>query len=299
MKIKFNRMLNVEYWQDNEKVINFLSELLSKGSISLVLGAGISKQFNLPEWEDLVENLYKLKGLTRNRSLSIIKQIEVFKLQHCKNYSEYLENVRNSLYDGKNFDFYVLKDISTLSAIGSIVMASSRGHVANVITFNFDDILELYLKYHGFYTHSVHDLDIWSTNCDVNVIHPHGFLPHNKGQSTSKEIVFDQSSYSVFVGDESNWRRQLVLSIMRSHFCIFIGLSGDDNNLDSFLLKAKEEHASIINNVPFWGLTFLRNASGDHILLWEQRGIKVINIENWEPDIAIFLFSICQGSINF
>ena len=48
-----------------------------------------------------------------------------------------------------DLDTWSLRENRTLSAAATMVAAGSRAGVANVITFNFDDLLEYYLEKHG------------------------------------------------------------------------------------------------------------------------------------------------------
>jgi hypothetical protein len=123
-----------------------------------------------------------------------------------------------------------------LSAIGSLVMSSRRGYVANVVNFNFDDLLEIFLEFHGFVTDSVFKDRHWAGNHDVTIYHPHGFLPLDKRHPSSDDITLGTDDYlTVMLPDARNLWRPLLQTFLRTHTFLHIGLSGKDPNLQSLI----------------------------------------------------------------
>lgn len=173
-------------------------------------------------------------------------------------------------------------------------MASSRGSVSEVITFNWDNLLELFLSYHGFVTDSVYEETHWANSVDVTVLHPHGYIPINSKEKCSADIVFDQLSYSNVIGDTSRPWRQRLLTILRTHTCLFIGLSGDDPNLDSLLCSCKPQHASRGENTLFWGVRLSTSTDEIEANIWENRGIFCKIVSNYEQELPEIIFNICQ-----
>ena len=184
----------------------------------------------------------------------------------------------------------------TLAAIASLVMASHRGSASEVVTFNFDNLLEIYLAYHGFVTASVFHEQNWAGYADVSVYHPHGMIPFSLEHDHSETVVFDQESYMAVVGKEGNLWRQLVLTLMRRRTCLFIGLSGKDINLDSILSDTRSVHASHSDNSAFWGVTF--STTDDPVMSgqWESRGVFYKVIKDYEKSLPEFLFGVCQDA---
>ncbi|MFC2132277.1 SIR2 family protein [Bacteroidota bacterium] len=296
--VKFG-MTDIKDWKNDKLLFKYLSDNLIRGRISLVIGSGVSKYFGLPTWQELIDKLYALKKQTPNTYISKEMQVEYFRESLCENDQDYFLAIQDGLYSKAELDFESLKNLSTLSAIGSLVMASKRGSASNVISFNFDNILELFLKYSGFVTNSRYQTNHWADNSDVDIYHPHGFIPAPPIKQFSDDIVFDLISYSKTIGDESNPWRQHVISIMRTHFCIFIGLSGDDNNLDSLLTRCHETHIAKEEGVLFWGLVFKKNVSKEDKIHWNNRGIFIKEIKlDYEEQIPKELFRICQGAAN-
>ncbi|MGO9019189.1 MAG: SIR2 family protein [Syntrophobacteraceae bacterium] len=282
-------------WEHPETLKNYLAQQLLKGRIALILGSGISTDFNLPDWPKLITDLYASKGQSPPSGMNMEKQAEVFQDRHYSgNLPGFLEAVRSALYSNFTADFEELRKNPTLGAIGALVMASGRGSASTVVNFNFDDILEMYLEYHGFVANSVAGEKYWSTNSDVTVFHPHGLLPKRPKSEMSKDIIFGQMAYSKIVGDTSSPWRQLLLTVMRTHTCILLGLSGDDANLDSFLVACKDNHVCTRTRTLFWGLVLKDKEDLDRRRLWERRGIYMKVVSSYSQGQPSFLFEICQ-----
>jgi len=288
-------MNKMDQWENEDHLINHLGNHLNNCRIVLVLGAGISTEFGLPNWEKLISGLYKLKGASENNKLSPENRILFFKEKLCSDEIDYKNSIQKVLYSGYDFDFKNLKNFSTLSALVALIMASKRGNASNVVTFNFDNILELYLSYYGFISNSRILTKHWSSNADVNIYHPHGYIPAPPSIEFSDKIVFDQKSYMGVIGDESNPWRQHVLSLFRTNFCIFIGLSGNDSNFDSFLYKTMESHVAIEEGQLFWGMNFILESEDSEIKeIWKTKGIFVKEITSYMEGIPEYLYKICQ-----
>lgn len=284
-------------WEDDNKLRGFLATQLMHGRLALVLGAGISMPFGLPDWEQLINSLYAEHHETPEDNLSLERLAEHLRNKYYSNDKEgFLNLVQNKLYESFNDDFNTLRQNSTLAAVGSLVMASLRGAVSNVITLNFDNILEVYLSYHGFAVSSVGNQRFWNQSADVTIYHPHGYLPIPGTGSNSEDIVFDQESYSRVIGNPSSLWYQKILTVLRSHICIFIGLSGNDNNLDSLLLASNDNHAIKEGAILHWGVRFTTDESEAVRSSWGRRGVFSKVIENYSEALPSFIFEICQKS---
>ena len=289
------RQMTMTDFEDRGTLIKYLAEQLTGGRLALVLGAGVSSYFGLPKWDDLLERLYARRGITRDPNLDLKRQAQFFKNEFFKNDKKgFIATVREELYHGISIDFESMRRYPTLGAIGSLVMSSKRGSASDVITFNWDDLLEIYLGYHGFVTSSIIQDRFWAENSDVRVLHPHGFLPYDPATLGTDDIIFDQTSYTSVIGDETQPWRQHMLTILMTHTCLFIGLSGTDDNLDNLLYRAQKSHAYSTDNTACWGLTF-KTAGEQHLCsFWEERGIFCQEISDYNSDLPDFLFKICQ-----
>jgi hypothetical protein len=273
----------------------YLAKQLDRGRLALVLGAGISTAFKLPGWKELLKRLYALRGVRPPKGADLKQQADYFRVTYFKNDKKgFIEAVKEALYQGVSVNFQDLRRSPTLGAIGSLVMASQRGSASEVITFNWDNLLELYLEYHGFVTLSARHERHWGGRADVSVLHPHGFIPYGTLEKSSDDIVFDQTSYGDVIGKEDRPWRQKLLTILRSHTCLFIGLSGTDDNLVSLLQTCKSQHASRKENTLFWGITFTTSKNAAQATLWEEKGVYSKTVSNYHTELPEILFGICQ-----
>lgn len=285
-------MTSVDDYADTPTLTKHLAEQLTKQRLALILGAGISKPFGLPDWNGLIWNLYDAQSEPLPSSGEPTQQVEDFRLKFFKNnHKGFIDSVSEAVYKGVDVGFKELRENLTLASIASLVMASKRGSTSQIVTFNYDNLLEIYLAYHGFVAHSVSEEIHWFRDADVNIYHPHGFLPYGGGKAEpSSKLILDRESYDEILGKDLPWR-QLLLTLMRTHTCLFIGLSGEDVALSQLLTDVKKIHAIVGTPELFWGVSF--TTSPDLKPRWESRNVfcKVLKGYDELPDL---LFKICQ-----
>lgn len=310
-------MSNIDIWDNRESLLSHLAHQLNNCRLSLVLGAGISKALELPSWDELLEEMgYHITeefGITISPDIkSNEEKADFFRkiYDDQSRYQDYLQLVQHSLYNkSKGVDFEKLNERKVLDAIAALCIPSRRGFVKDIITFNFDNILEIYLRYYGIISHSPLTGNQWRKNADVNIYHIHGFLPKDMPLShCSKRIIFDSESYQCQTSF-STWEwAPHISSVLRTTTAVFIGLSGHDRNLERFMKDSNAKHAyRDYSYDSFWGVSFIRkkdNMAGT-IKLWKKWGIYPIIIsgnddkkgcthDEFEDGIKSFLFSISQ-----
>jgi hypothetical protein len=283
---------------DDNALSDYLSDELRNARLALVLGSGISAAFGLPTWDGLVDACCLAKNITittpRLDNRDLAEEVRVA----CASYEDYLNVVQTNLYKGVSIRLDALRANATLSALGSLVMSSVRGSVTNVITYNVDDLLELYLDYHVFRTHVVHDVPIWNERADVRIIHPHGYLPSHSRHLRTSWILFDRSSYSDRAAREELWREEQ-LPVLRRNTCLFVGLSPRDDELDTLISHIKHDHPCRSTSVPFWAIRFSvrsgdSNSDQRESQKMAERGLFLKFVTDYHTDLPRFLFEICQ-----
>jgi hypothetical protein len=289
-----------------------LAGALKRGELMIVLGAGVSaarasgnrdaEDIGLPNWEELVNRCLDKTNEVFGAEIArlgddpktsdfLSKMTEV--KTHYPTYVDYVGLIRESLYQNKTLDSYAdLYKIDLLIALGALMMGSSRGSVSDVVTYNFDDVLENYLSLHGF-THQVITEPMTLTgSSDVRIYHPHGFLPLNDDFSVpTGKIIFDQISFDQRIGSQADapWRKNLEL-LLSTKTTIFIGLSGDDPTFGPLFASAAEL-VGVRDPLCYW---FRKNNEITHNLPEDTlRKIMPINVSDYD-DIPKFLFGICQ-----
>lgn len=283
-------------FDNRQQLSKYLGHQLVRGRLAIVLGAGVSEPFGLPDWDVLTQKLFAVQGASPPDETPE-RRAEYFRLTYFDADPEgFLDAIHNVLYDSVKADFATLRQNGTLAAIGSLVMASRRGSVSDVITFNYDNLLEMFLGYHGFVTASIFRKAHWMQSADVTIYHPHGLIPFDPQQDRSKadDVVFDQSSYSAVVGKADDPWRQIALTILRRRTCLFIGLSGKDDDLDSMMNECRDQHACRDENSAYWGVTFSTSDNDVARKIWQRRGVYYNKIADYSHDLPDFLFAICQ-----
>lgn len=281
-------------YENEDSLIDHLASELNHGRLALVLGAGISKPFGLPDWEELIDRMFAAKAITREKSESLLNQAEYLKSTvFPRDLGGFLQLTHDCLYQSCDITFEKLRQNETLSAIGALVMSSRRGNVAEILTFNYDNLLELYLSFHGFVCHSISSEKHWRVASDIAILHPHGYLPAHKPTEFSANIVLDTESYSSIVGDQANVWFQSSMSILRHKTPIFIGISGDDSNLDAMLVRSRDGHPATQENWAYFGIAIGKDVSATKRTKWEQRKIFVKELSNYS-ELPSLLFRICQ-----
>lgn len=291
-----SKMLSKPEWDNRETLIEFLAAQLNRGSLTLVLGAGVSAAFGFADWEGLVNAAFRVAGKKRPADLGAQHAAERLFSELGGREDAFAATVREALYAdtwmGGKITLAQLRQNDLLAAIGALAMASKRGGVNRIVTFNFDDLLEVYLRFHGFDVRSEEHMPAWHTSHDVTVFHPHGLLTSQGAFEYTSPIVFTQAHYDKIVGREQNPWRSAIVNICQGSTCIFIGLSGMDNNVSSILNSVNETHAAKQASHAYWGVRLCK-ADDQMNDFWEGRGVFPQSFIDYNeyPD---FLFEICQ-----
>lgn len=243
-----------EWMVKREEQITQLKQIYKNQGIVLFLGAGISKEKGIPEWEELISDLLveliseKLSSnemrLNENESKFIIQKLKemnesspliqarYIRTGFDKTFNQILSKIlyRNSSSETPK----LLKSLSTLC----LPKRSGRGGVKAVVTYNFDDILETIFREAGIDSKSIYrEADIPSQE-ELGVYHVHGFLPRNTdGYDDLSEslLVFSEDGYHSLFLKPYSWQNLVQLHFLRENTCLMIGSSMTDPNLRRLL----------------------------------------------------------------
>lgn len=281
-----------------------LSEHLYDGKLALALGAGVSKFLGFPLWWELVHEI----GVEHNGASSINKDTTMIELTDAVDEIErgvndpdkFNDLVKKILY--KNVDYLNDRNViqnELLISLGALMMGSRRGYVNNVITYNFDDVLEWYLKLHGFNVRVIYDPRTMTTNQSVIIYHPNGFLPLQDNKWSSRKLIFSETSFiyrerKVTV-DDRLWENILDRLFIEKIF-IFIGLSGRDPTINPRLLDIYENQLNKKRPVGYWFYIREDGMERKEINKNLKYGIVPIVVKN-QDDIPRYLLNICQDAI--
>lgn len=272
--------LQPESFQQEIAIKKWLAAFLKKGQLRLVVGAGVSSACGLPQWKELILAIEELVNIDESSKPLEDRAEDILHDKCGGNRIEFANLVRQSLYkdnDDLSFSLNALGQKDLLVAIGAITMAGLRYGAREVVTFNFDDMLEMYLTYYGFTVSSTANLPRMNIRDDLEVLHIHGLLPSNKNEVTPREVVFTASEFDEVVGDKQNLWHQKVCDILSSNICLFIGLSGNDSNLTNMLNYCNKIHAAKSDN-KYWGVRFSDDDSDPKKNTFERYGVLQVTI---------------------
>jgi hypothetical protein len=274
-----------------------LGRLLNRGALRLFLGAGASSGFGLPEWKLLIARILDketdtafLADLDHKSTLDLCKLLDEIDDQS----KEYLTRIHKALYRDVAATLQdQLPRSPLLLAVAALITGSCRGRIESVITYNYDDLLEQYLRMLGYAICRRTEPDQLSTRADLEVNYPHGSLPQDwTGKGDLPEIVLSNKSYrNRRAGIDEGWSA-IIEHGLYSKIGFFIALSGDDESILDVLKRTQKHLKRGDDYSAYWLFTpdaFDRNKSS---LL--DVGACPIRLE--KDQIASFVFKVCQAA---
>ncbi len=242
-----------QWKEQNEIIINEAKTLLSTTNSSFVIGAGVSRSANIPEWKNLLKKLipeHREKALDADDYEAITKQLNHSDIRvaryiesafYSSSKSEMVDKMREILYSDA-------KESPLVNTICDII-SNNKKRVESVITYNYDDLIET-----GLEKREVGCYPVFKKNRNdiyqFPVYHVHGFIPKNKDLNAS-EIILCEEDYHKIYAQSFHWSNIEQLHAFNRNTCFFIGLSMNDPNLrrlleESFRDSDEEQHHFII-----------------------------------------------------
>ncbi len=291
-----------ELQDDPSECQNYLSKYLNKGYLGLLLGAGASKALNLPSWSELVVSLAKehITGFVDKGSYSNseLKQLTQKIKRNISPKQAYLDSVKNHLYKGVSFDFHTANK-ELLIALGSLIVGKYRGNVENIITYNFDSVLEWYLSTNGLKVDVISKSDLLFNRADVHVTHIHGYLPHDDNHERETDLIFAEEEFVDRMMEENNYWKDHLYEYFRKHVFLSVGLSASSlvNDVRPYLRNLDKwyDQEKVNRGMPY-GIAFISTDSDpeDQRILLEQ-GIITCRLEH--DQVPATIFGIAQRAI--
>lgn len=248
---------------DTDKKIDLLKSALIDNQLTLVCGAGVSRDSSIPDWNELLVNILnetffdvdtvnpsKAKisaqdlllsmpqsNLILGKYLRLILKNDFEKVVQKHLYSYYNEyrdmNESITLQGHKPIEHAL--ETNMMNAIVELSRPKRTGkRLESIITFNFDDLIERALSLRNIEYTSIwkegqtHGIDT------LPIYHVHGFLPNNK-KIESPNLVFSEEAYHSQFIDPYSWANLIQLNTFSTRVCLFVGLSLSDPNLRRLL----------------------------------------------------------------
>ncbi len=221
-----------------------LSKALSRGSLTLVCGTGISIGAGVPSWQDLLMRLLQktIIKLTNNNSAFRNVNLEEFNNKYPAStlmIGKYLRDNLGNDFNKEVRDALYLDNPESCDILEAIVTLSRPQRNGNpldsIITFNFDGLIEEHLERHNIRFRSIDREGLRSRSDELPIYHVHGYLPRNKRVARNYEIVFSEDTYHSQFLESFSWSNLIQLNKFSKNTCLFIGLSMTDPNLRRLL----------------------------------------------------------------
>lgn len=283
----------------------YLGHKLAGGELFLLLGAGISDGVGLPSWKELVARCEEFGGVSSpddaaSRSPDeLMKAIESLRRLVTKSSgdSAFAEIVHRALYaELSTSDRYPdeIIGLPLLSALGALIMSLARDGVADVFTLNFDDVLENYVRIHGFRPQVVSEFPCdLRKDVDLQVFHLHGYLPPTRdfGLPTTW-LVLSHREFLERVADEPSrpWPTLLGSRLM-SGVMLAVGTSMNDLDVQASIWRARK----VVADKRPMGFVLVDEATDDERERLLEDGIVPVEVGSHEA-IPHLLLRICQGA---
>ncbi|GAA0749705.1 SIR2 family protein [Clostridium sartagoforme] len=306
-------------WKELRKErINEIKNIYKKDELVLFLGAGISKDAGIGDWNDLMSDLLILMimkeleqkniKITSQEADFIIKQIKevnnkspllqsaFIKATLGDSFEESLANLLYKNISGDNGNSKLLDSISKLC-----LKRKGGVGVKAIVTYNFDDLLEDNFDKYNIQYHSLYSELDYTTSDKLGIYHVHGFLPRHPSQYEKlyeSLLVFSEDRYHSLYNDPYSWTNITQLNFLRENTTLMIGLSLTDPNLRRILSianrknKMKKHYAIMrrknfkydsndinINNDILKKVNIINNDL--HEKSFEQLGINIIWVEDY------------------
>lgn len=245
---------------DLENKIALLKEALIDNQLTLVCGAGVSRDSSIPAWNELLINILNEvfsndcdlnteSKVTAEDLLPLMPQSNLILGKYLKMIlkDDFYRVVQKHLYlyYNQNRDFkpivqgteainYAL-ETNMMKAIVELARPKRRGNrLESIITFNFDDLLE-----HALTKNHIEYCSIWKEGQthginELPIYHVHGFLP-NERDIKEPNLVFSEEAYHSQFIDPYSWSNLIQLNTFSKNVCLFVGLSLSDPNLRRLL----------------------------------------------------------------
>jgi hypothetical protein len=285
---------NLEVLAYPDAAAKYLGDHLFRGSLALVLGAGVSKPLGLPSWAELLKTCFAYIKVSPYKGNDL--ELAATRLNEvCESKGMDVKDVlRACLYPTKGISPPVLMTSKRMGALGAMLMGSRRGTVSDVLTFNFDSALEEYLYLHGHVVNVVTALPALTGSEDVTIYHPHGYLPSQTGPGTAtEEIVFTKESVLKRVGDTQNAWWGVLRELVRSKILVLLGISEDTaiGNALGPILAHEAPHICVDRPSAFW--LAANKARPDFRTVLHEANVVSVAVGSHDR-IDEFLLAICR-----
>lgn len=267
-----------------EKHIDKAKDIVKQGNVALFLGAGVSISANMPSWGKLLKGLMTEIKTLKGDSLKAFTELYPHVYSECGDsnliMARYLETAAQIGSDSAEFTKlihrYLYKGEHTSNLLSDLALIIKQHKADEVITYNFDDILEqelvkIGLKESKDFVPIARDAEVSDHN-NLPIYHVHGIIPEHS--NTSDRVVFSEEEYHNRYRDSYHWSNVEQLHAMSRKHCFFIGLSMVDPNLRRLLDISRKMNAT--DTPPHYA--FLQRTKQNDYCLSNSKGCQYVQV---------------------
>lgn len=304
--IEQSSKVDVAAWKgERTERLRDLRNSYSASNLVLFLGAGVSVDAGVPNWDGLLNAM--LANLIRHRDSGVITEQEIQEIVSRYRLVENSSSLVAARYLRHGLKGKFASDVTailyqsvdrheqeraakgmarapTLSALARLCFPHRNGSgIRAVITYNFDDLLEKHLDTIAVPHRSIFSEGNLATPDELPVYHVHGFLPQDSARfrglvaDGTEGLVFSEEGYHRLFGDPYSWSNLVQLTQLREATCVMIGLSLTDPNLRRLLeVSAKRNerscHYAIMRRLSM--AEFIKGRDGSKVLTVREDAVE-------------------------
>lgn len=295
-------------WKCNrDDLIDEAKSIVEQGNCVLFLGAGVSMSAKMPSWNELLKGLMAEVKQLKGETLDAFKELSSHVLYECGDsylvMARYLQTAIR-LHD-KDMEFseliqkYLYSKEHTSQLLSDLARIVQQRKADEVITYNFDDILEQELVAGGLqdgkdFIAISRDAEI-SDHEKVPIYHVHGIIPE---KGPADVVVFSEEEYHKRYSNSFHWSNIEQLHALSRKHCFFVGLSMTDPNLRRLLDAARSINRTDTEN----HYAFLKRQKMEKYCLSSMADVcKYVHIseslidKNKQKDIYILNYTVLES----
>lgn len=229
-----------EEWEDErDNLITKARDKFSIGKNTLFLGAGVSIDAGLPTWDELLKKmLHKYKRRKHNIGRGDYKRVEKVCAGSSIITARYIRTGLGVSTSDKEFDSMIhsilYKKVNQSQLINEITNMVVSNKVESVVTYNYDDLIEIELSKKG-----VPNFSVFGGNRalygELPVYHVHGIVTMDAKSGIYSTPVLSEEDYHNIYKEAFHWSNIEQLHALDRTTCFFIGFSMSDPNLRRLL----------------------------------------------------------------
>lgn len=302
-KSKIKKISNIEKAKD----------AFANNNITLFLGAGVSIDAKLPNWNKLLEHLlvqdddgpfkYINEANSEAISGSLSKSDIVAGRYIIEGYKKAIRTKNKNLTEQKINDetnklvtnrirkvLYNNAERNKSKLVNAIARVATENNVKQIITYNYDDLIETELKKISDAFVPIYDESITLSVKDKPIYHVHGFIPRENDNPSVP--VLSENEYHKLYSRMHHWANVVQLNALYTTTCFFIGFSMTDPNQRRLLDLARNVDLDSIDSDKAQHFALL------HRERLKGEAVKEVNEEHYQ-EIEDMMFELGLNVIWF